>query len=171
MVGDCDIAPEQITQLRCGALDESVSSADRHRQRSALAKDPFRGAADYPDKKRRACRGIAAEMRVDDRRVPVGNDEPGNKAGGDRGGYRKDHAIRPVERGRSCFEDEIRNPLGPEAQRPQTCAEADFRALVAQAGEGRLHEAFREADARQQWTARGAPAAKRLGEHAPEECG
>ena len=97
-------------------------------------------------------------MCIDDRRVPVGYDEPRDKAGGNRGGYGKDHAIRVVERDRSRFEVEIRNPVGAKGQRPHTCAEADFRALGAQVGERRLDEAFREADARKQRTARRAPA-------------
>ncbi len=70
-------------------------------------------------------------MCVDDRRVPIGHDEPRNKAGGDRRGYGKDHAVRAVERDRSSFEDEIRNRVGPEGQRPQTSAKADFRAFGA----------------------------------------
>ena len=107
-------------------------------------------------------------MRVDDGRVPVGYDEPRNKAGGNRGGHGKDHTIRAVERDRSRFEIEIRNPVGAKGQRPQTCAEADFGALGAQAGERRLDEAFRQAHARKQRTARRTPPPERLGEYAPK---
>ena len=110
-------------------------------------------------------------MCVDDGRMPVGNGEPRNKAGGHRGGHGKDYAIRVVERDRSRFEVEIRNPVGAKGQRPHTRAEADFRAFGAQAGECRLDEAFREADARKQRTARRTSPPERLGEHAPEECG
>ena len=97
-VSERDIVPKEFAQLRCREIDDSVSCADRYRQHSALAKDPFRCAANHPDKERRPVRRIAAEMSIHDRRVGIRYGKGRNEARGDRGRDGKDHAIGAIER-------------------------------------------------------------------------
>ena len=45
-------------------------------------------------------------MRIDNRRVPIGDDEPRNETGRDRARYGKDHHVCAVESDRTRLEDD-----------------------------------------------------------------
>src|SRR5215469_10117359 len=145
-IGQGHILPKQPAQFGRLTIDDSVSSADSYGERFALAKDPFRRAADHTDEERRLPRCTAAEMSIHDRGVEIGHDERRNEARGDDRRNSEDHPISTAESDRLAIEDEFGHAIRLEGQGLQAGTKANIRPFHAQPRERRLDEGFREAN-------------------------
>ena len=121
---------------------------------SRLRNTHSRGAADEPDEQRRDRPAAAAEMRVDDRRVIVGHDEPGHQARRDRRRHGQHRRCRP-RRARPRPSRNRARRRGPAKPMPAARAPKRISAPhVRQQRERRIDKALRQ-------TRRAAPAAGR----------